>query len=80
MKKDDETRQWIRARLKQYRDRERAAFAEEVHGGNDREWWRTEARAVGTDWSTLLRQRIKVLAWIRAGRPPIAEWRRKNHG
>jgi hypothetical protein len=35
----------------------------------DREWWRAEARRCGTDWSTLLRQRIRVLAWVRAGRP-----------
>jgi hypothetical protein len=40
----------------------------------DRDWWRAEARRCGTDMSSLLRQRIKVLAWVRAGRPPLSEW------
>ena len=42
----------------------------------DRAWWRGEARRSRTDWSSLLRQRIKVLAWVRAGRPPLAQWNR----
>ena len=40
----------------------------------DRAWWRGEARRSRTDWSSLLRQRIKVLAWVRAGRPPLGQW------
>jgi hypothetical protein len=40
----------------------------------DRQWWRVEAKRVGTDWSSLLRQRLCVLAWVRAGRPPLAQW------
>jgi hypothetical protein len=42
-----------------------------------REWWRVEARRCGTDWSSLLRQRIRVLDWVRAGRPPLSEWMEK---
>jgi hypothetical protein len=40
----------------------------------DREWWRQEAIRTRTDWSSLLRQRIRVKAWIKAGRPPLAKW------
>jgi len=40
----------------------------------DREWWRQEAIRTKTDWSSLLRQRIRVLAWVRAGRPPLSKW------
>ena len=40
----------------------------------DREWWRAEAIRTETDWSSLLRQRIRVLAWVRAGRPPLSKW------
>jgi hypothetical protein len=39
-----------------------------------REWWRDEARRTRTDWSSLLRQRIRVLNWVRAGRPPLSKW------
>jgi hypothetical protein len=41
---------------------------------HDREWWRAEAVRTRTDWSSLLRQRIRVLAWVYAGRPPLAQW------
>jgi hypothetical protein len=41
---------------------------------HDRAWWRTEAIRTKTDWSSILRQRIRVLAWIRAGRPPLSKW------
>ena len=41
----------------------------------DREWWRAEAIRTKTDWSSVLRQRIRVLAWVRAGRPPLSKWR-----
>jgi hypothetical protein len=41
---------------------------------HDREWWRQEAVRTHTDWSSLLRQRIKVLAWVRAGRPQLSQW------
>jgi hypothetical protein len=40
----------------------------------DRGWWRIEARRTRTDWSSILRQRIRVLWWVRAGRPPLSEW------
>jgi hypothetical protein len=40
----------------------------------DRAWWRAEARRTKTDWSSILRQRIRVLAWVRAGRPPLSNW------
>jgi hypothetical protein len=43
----------------------------------DREWWRAESIRTKTDWSSLLRQRIRVLAWVRAGRPPLSEWRKE---
>jgi len=41
-----------------------------------RAWWHVEAKRVGTDWSSLLRQRLRVLQWVRAGRPPLARWAR----
>lgn len=41
---------------------------------HDREWWRAEATRTRTDWSSLLRQRIRVLYWVRAGRPPLSKW------
>lgn len=44
----------------------------------DRAWWRRESVGTGTDWSSLLRQRVRVLAWVRAGRPPIAAWTRQQ--
>lgn len=44
----------------------------------DRSWWREESRRQCTDMSSLLRQRIKVLAWVRAGRPPLAQWMRER--
>ena len=44
----------------------------------DREWWRVEARRTRTDWSSLLRQRIRVLAWAKAGRPPLAKWHKNG--
>jgi hypothetical protein len=40
----------------------------------DREWWRAEAIRTRTDWPSILRQRIKVKAWIKAGRPPLSRW------
>jgi hypothetical protein len=41
---------------------------------HDREWWRAEALRTRADWSRLLRQRVRVLAWVHAGRPPLAQW------
>jgi hypothetical protein len=41
---------------------------------HDRAWWRAEAVRTNTDWSSLLRQRIRVLHWDRAGRPPLTQW------
>jgi hypothetical protein len=49
-----------------------AAQLDEPH--HDRAWWRQEAVRTRTDWSSLLRQRIRVLWWIRAGRPPLSKW------
>lgn len=40
----------------------------------DRAWWRRESAIVGTDWSSLLRQRLRALWWHRAGCPPISGW------
>lgn len=50
------------------------ARASEV--GRSRAWWREHARITSTDWSSLLRQRVKVLGWVRAGRPPLSEYMR----
>jgi hypothetical protein len=44
---------------------------------HDRAWWRAEAVRTRTDMSSLLRQRLRVRAWIRAGRPPMAQWQRE---
>jgi hypothetical protein len=44
----------------------------------DRECWRAEAILSRTDWSSILRQRIRVLAWVRAGRPPLSKWHAGN--
>jgi hypothetical protein len=45
---------------------------------HDREWWRQEAIRTRTDWSSILRQRIRVLHWVRAGRPPLGQWMRSQ--
>jgi hypothetical protein len=45
-----------------------------IDAAHDREWWRAEARRCRTDWSSLLRQRIRALAWVRAGMPPLSQW------
>ncbi len=42
-----------------------------------REWWAKEARRTRTDWSSLLRQRLRVLAWVRAGRPALGKYTSK---
>jgi hypothetical protein len=34
----------------------------------DRAFWRIEARRSHTDWSSLLRQRIRVRAWVKRRR------------
>jgi hypothetical protein len=44
---------------------------------HDRAWWRAEAVRTRTDMSSLLRQRIRVRAWVNAGRPPMAQWQRQ---
>jgi hypothetical protein len=51
-----------------------------IDAAHDREWWRAEAIRTRTDWSSILRQRIRVLAWVRAGRPPLAQWLRSVGG
>lgn len=45
---------------------------------HDRIWWLARARKTKTDWSSLLRQRLKVMAWLRAGRPPLRAWLRSQ--
>lgn len=50
------------------------------HGWRDREWWRKESAITGTDWSSLLRQRVRALWWHRAGCPPVSEWVRTVDG
>jgi hypothetical protein len=50
------------------------APAQQLKPLRDRPWWRAEAIRTKTDWSSILRQRIRVLAWIRAGRPPLSKW------
>ena len=51
-----------------------STFATKPEPPHDRAWWRAEAIRTKTDWSSLLRQRIRVLAWVRAGRPPLSKW------
>ena len=50
------------------------ASAQQLEPPRDHEWWRAEAIRTKTDWSSLLRQRIRVLAWVRAGTPPLSKW------
>lgn len=65
---------WLRQkqmdRAKQLRDE----WADEM--GHDRVWWIGEAKRARTDWSSLLRQRLRVRQWVRDGRPPIGQWLR----
>lgn len=59
---------------------EARARARVIPVGRTREWWKVEAVRTNTDWSSIHRQRIRVLGWVRAGRPPLAEYARKiNH-
>jgi len=48
--------------------------AQQLQPARDRGWWRQDSIRCRTDWSSILRQRIRVLAWVRAGRPPLAQW------
>jgi hypothetical protein len=59
---------------------EAKARAREIEVGRSREWWRKHSQEIGTDWSTLLRQRLRVLWWVRAGRPPISDWQKDKKG
>lgn len=65
--------QWLNAQRKRYAAKLRAEWADQV-GGRDREFWRREAKRTRTDWSSLLRQRIKMQWWVRLGRPPLSEY------
>lgn len=71
-------------RRMRWRDPEGLRLAREVARaipvGRSREWWREQAKATGTDWSSLLRQRVRVLGWVRAGRPLLSEHLRKRNG
>ena len=58
---------------------EAKARAREIEVGRSREWWTGRARETGTDWSSLLRQRLRVKDWVRAGRPPLAEWQKRRN-
>ena len=50
---------------------ESSSAARSVYDGRER---LAEAIRTKTDWSSVLRQRIRVLAWVRAGRPPLSKW------
>jgi hypothetical protein len=52
--------------------------AQQIEQPHDRAWWRVEARRTRTDWASLLTQRIRVLHWVRAGRPPLSKWHLQN--
>lgn len=78
---------WVAQKKQQYLNRQKwmqdqrtAAFEKEAeldwHG---RAWWTAQAKRTRTDWSSLLRQRLRVLAWVRAGRPPWAQFMRQMH-
>jgi hypothetical protein len=67
---------WLAQRRRAYLERLKDEWAAEV--GHDREWWRGESRRIGTDWSTLVRQRIRVLWWVRAGRLRFSEWKKRR--
>jgi hypothetical protein len=66
------TDEWLRRKRRQYAEKLRREWADEM--GRDREWWREEAKRTQTDWSSLLRQRIKAMWWVRLGRPPLREF------
>jgi hypothetical protein len=65
---------WVSQKEGDRLKRERKLFAAECEP-RDRTWWQIEARRMKTDRSSLLRQRIKVLGWIRAGRPALKAWK-----
>jgi hypothetical protein len=49
----------------------------------NRDWWKLEALRTRTDWFSLMRQRMRVLAWLEAGRPPLSKWiaqQKNNNG
>jgi len=59
------------------REQRKETFAEEAElDPHDRAWWAAQARRDKTDWSSLLRQRLRVRQWVRDGRPPIGQWLR----
>jgi len=61
--------EWLRNKIRA-RDRKlRAEWADEI--GHDHHWWREQAKRTKTDWSSLLRQRIRMVWWVRAGRPSL---------
>jgi hypothetical protein len=68
---------WIKRKRREYANRLKAEWATDV--GHDRQWWLAEAKRTRTDWSSLHRQRLRVLMWIRAGRPPLNDWNKFIH-
>jgi len=68
------TNAWLNSHHKRRAAMLRAEWADEM--GHDREWWLREARRTRTDWSPLLRQRLRVLWWLRLGRPSWREFLR----
>lgn len=65
---------WVNYKRQQLARQRQREWQDEL--GRDREWWGREAVRTKTDWSSLLRQRIRVLGWVRAGRPSISEYMR----
>ena len=63
---------WIRRKERQRAASIRREWLDVV--GRDREWWRKQSIRDRTDWSSLLRQRIRVKSWLKAGAPPLAQW------
>lgn len=66
------TDEWLRQMRKRYAARLAREWGDEV--GHTREWWREEAKRTKTDWSNLLRQRMRVQWWVKLGRPSWREF------
>jgi hypothetical protein len=71
------TADWLRQKQRDRAKQIKAEWLDEM--GHDRAWWLEEAKRRKTDWSSLLRQRLRVMQWVRDGRPPMAQWV-KNEG
>jgi hypothetical protein len=52
------------------REQRRHTFVGEAElDPHDWDWWRQEALRTRTDWLSLAGQRLRVLQWVRDGRP-----------